>query len=74
MLDVIISASLGIVVKTDRLITRARHAALNDPNVQAELDHLRDALYLLEDAVNILRRTFEIRPEIGRGLVHATLQ
>jgi hypothetical protein len=74
MLDIIINAALGIVAATDRLIARARREAPNDPTVQTELDHLRDALYLLEDAVNVLRRTCEIRPELARGLVHATLQ
>lgn len=74
MPDIIINAALGIVATTDCLIARVRREALNDPTVQTELDLLRDALYLLEDAVNILRRACENRPELARGLIHATLQ
>ncbi|XAZ26023.1 hypothetical protein LVY75_35165 (plasmid) [Sinorhizobium sp. B11] len=61
MLDIIINSALGIVATTDSLIARARREAPNDPTVQTELDLLRDTLYLLGDAVDVLRRACEGR-------------
>ena len=74
MLDIIIQTSLAIVAKTERLIENVRLQSGSLDDVQHELDRLADAVFLLEDAANLLRRTFETRPDIARGMVHATLQ
>jgi hypothetical protein len=74
MLDVIILTSLSIVGRTERLVGELSRQCSDLHNLQNELDLLADVALVLEDAARLLRRTFETRPEIARGIVHATLQ
>lgn len=74
MLDVIIHTSLSIVSRTERLAGDIRRQCRDLHELQRELDLLVDVALILENAVHLLRRTSEIRPEIARGLMHATLQ
>jgi len=74
MLDVIIITSLSIASRTERLVGDMRRQCRDLHELQRELDLLADVAFVLEDAARLLRRTFEIRPEIARGIVHATLQ
>jgi hypothetical protein len=82
MLEVIIRNSLDIVVRTERLIDRARwligSGSLDDVEafrVHREIERLTDVVSVMHEATRLLQRTFEMRPEIARPYtVDATLQ
>jgi hypothetical protein len=82
MLDVVIRNSLDIVARTERLIEKARRliatGRLDDVEayrIHTELERLADLVFIMDDAARLLRRMFELRPEMAhRYTVHATLQ
>ncbi|MGO4568377.1 hypothetical protein AB4Z52_25800 [Rhizobium sp. 2YAF20] len=82
MLELIIRNSLDIVVRTERLIDRARRligsGSLDDVEafrVFREIERLTDVVFVMDEATRLLRRMFEMRPEIARPYtVHATMQ
>jgi hypothetical protein len=82
MLDVVIRNSLDIVARTERLIEKAKGliatGRLDDVEayrIHTELERLTDLVFIMDDAARLLRRMFELRPEMAhRYTVHATLQ
>jgi hypothetical protein len=82
MLEVIIRNSLDIVVRTERLICMAKRligsSSLDDVEafrVHREIERLTDVVFVMDEATHLLRRTFEMRPEIARPYtVHATVK
>jgi hypothetical protein len=79
MLEIIIRNTIAVVDQTERLLdSLARHVRagrLDDAHdLHHEVERLTDVALLLDEAARMLRRTFEVRPEIARGFVHATLQ
>jgi gamma-glutamyl:cysteine ligase YbdK (ATP-grasp superfamily) len=79
MLEIIIGSSLEIVEKTERVLDaigrHLRAGRLDDiPDLCSEVDLLTDVTLILDEAARMLRKTFEMRPEIARGSVHASLQ
>jgi hypothetical protein len=82
MLDVVIRNSLDIVARTERLIEKARRliatGRLDDVEayrIHTELERLTDLVFIMDDAARLLRRMFELRPEMARACTaHPTLQ
>ncbi|MGR9145642.1 hypothetical protein ACU8MP_25225 (plasmid) [Rhizobium leguminosarum] len=75
MLDMIIKNSLEVVDRTERVIDAARRllgAGLDEVEayrLHVEIEKLTDVVFVMDEAARLLRRTFELRPEIGRYAV-----
>ncbi|MGR9207468.1 hypothetical protein [Rhizobium leguminosarum] len=75
MLDMIIKNSLEVVDRTERVIDAARRllgAGLDEVEayrLYVEIEKLTDVVFVMDEAARLLRRTFELRPEIGRYAV-----
>jgi hypothetical protein len=75
MLDMIIKNSLEVVDRTERVIDAARRllgAGLDEVEayrLHVEIEKLTDVVFVMGEAARLLRRTFELRPEIGRYAV-----
>ncbi|TBZ79135.1 hypothetical protein [Rhizobium leguminosarum] len=72
MLDMIIKNSLEVVDRTERVIDAARRllgAGLDEVEayrLHVEIEKLTDVVFVMDQAARLLRRTFELRPEIAR--------
>jgi hypothetical protein len=72
MLEMIIKNSLDVVNRTERLIaTTRRLLGMGIDEIEAyrlyvEIEKLRDVVLVMDEAVRLLRRTFELQPEISR--------
>ncbi|MGR9079480.1 hypothetical protein ACU8L5_25190 (plasmid) [Rhizobium leguminosarum] len=72
MLDMIIKNSLEVVDRTERVIDAARRllgAGLDEVEayrLHVEIEKLTDVVFVMDEAARLLRRTFELRPEIAR--------
>ncbi|MGR9159664.1 hypothetical protein [Rhizobium leguminosarum] len=75
MLDMIIKNRLEVVDRTERVIDAARRllgAGLDEVEayrLHVEIEKLTDVVFVMDEAARLLRRTFELRPEIGRYAV-----
>ncbi|MHC2364302.1 hypothetical protein [Rhizobium leguminosarum] len=71
MLEMIIKNSLEVVDRTERLIDAARRlpgVGLDEVEayrLHAEIEKLTDVVLAMDEAARLLRRTFELRPEIA---------
>ncbi|XKM43508.1 hypothetical protein A4U53_038600 (plasmid) [Rhizobium ruizarguesonis] len=80
MLEIIIKNSLDVVDRTERLIDAARRllaAGLDEfeaYSLHVEIEKLTDVVLVMDEAARLLRRTFELRPQIGRyAMVNLTV-
>jgi hypothetical protein len=80
MLEMIIENSLDIVDRTERLIDTVKRlvgAGLDEVEayrLHLEIERLTDVVLVMDEAVRLLRRTFELRPDIARSCaMHATI-
>ncbi|KQV30204.1 hypothetical protein ASC97_22035 [Rhizobium sp. Root1203] len=75
MLEMIIKNSLNIVDRTERLIDTTRQLLgtgideIEAYRLHVEIEKLTDAALVMDEAARLLRRTFELKPEIGRGFL-----
>jgi gamma-glutamyl:cysteine ligase YbdK (ATP-grasp superfamily) len=82
MLDNIISASLDIVQRVERLIGMTRgliaSGRLDESetyDLYCEIEQITDVVLTIDEAVRRLRQLFDVRPEMARRFtIHATLQ
>jgi hypothetical protein len=71
----IIKNSLNIVDRTERLIDTTRQLLgtgideIEAYRLHVEIEKLTDAALVMDEAARLLRRTFELKPEIGRGFL-----
>jgi hypothetical protein len=82
MLDRIVRNSVEIIARTESLIDKVRTLigsgdldVIEAYKLQCEIERLTDVMFVVDAAARLLRRTFELRPEMARAFrVHATLQ
>ncbi|GLR56874.1 MULTISPECIES: hypothetical protein [Rhizobium] len=80
MIEMIIKSSLEVVDRTERLIDAARRllgVGLDEVEayrLHVEIEKLTDVVLAMDEAARLLRRTFELRPEIDRySVVNSTV-
>ncbi|AVC46239.1 hypothetical protein ELI38_27685 (plasmid) [Rhizobium leguminosarum] len=80
MIEMIIKSSLEVVDRTERLIDAARRllgVGLDEVEayrLHVEIEKLTDVVLAMDEAARLLRRTFELRPEIARySVVNSTV-